>query len=50
MKESETRVEGVPWILLCQGIRAIDETSLVHGPHEHLQANDGVDDDNEDDQ
>ena len=31
-------------------VGAIDETSLVHGAHEHLQSNDGVDDDDKDDE
>ena len=29
---------------------AIDKAGLVHGAHEHLEANDGVDDDDEDDE
>ena len=54
MKESEARAEvlghyHLPWVLLCQCIRTVDETSFVHRPHEHLEANDGVDDNNEDD-
>ena len=31
-------------------VGAIDEAGLVHGAHEHLEANDGVDDDDEDDE
>ena len=30
-------------------VRAIDKASFVHGAHEHLEPNDGVDDDDEDD-
>ena len=30
-------------------VRAIDKACFVHGAHEHLESNDGIDDDDEDD-
>ena len=41
--------EKEPWVFVGKIVRAIDKAGLVHRPHEHLEADDGVDDDDEDD-
>ena len=42
--------EKEPWVFVGKVVGAIDKAGLVHGPHEHLEADDGVDDDDEDDE
>ena len=38
-----------PWVFVGEIVRAIDKARFVHGAHEHLEPNDGVNDDDEDD-
>ena len=39
-----------PGVRIREPVRAIDEAGPVHLPHEHLEPNDGVDDDDEEDE
>ena len=39
-----------PWVFVGEVVGAIDKAGFVHGAHEHLKSDDGIDDDDEDDE